>query len=229
VARIRSVLFDLDHTLLDFDRAERAALRAALEEEGLAFSASTLAEYRRINDDLWARYRRGEIAQSALARERFRRLLSRLSARTRRAGAVAERYLAHLSARGDRLPGCRPLLRRLRRRYRLAVVTNGIDRVQRSRLQAASLTGFFDAVVTSEGCGFAKPDPRIVAVALRALGQAPEEAVYVGDDPGTDGAAAAAAGVTFYLMDRGLPHPPGQRPPRRRLTRLDQLSRILNV
>jgi putative hydrolase of the HAD superfamily len=229
VTRIRSVLFDLDHTLLDFDRAERTALRAALAEEGLAFSAATLAEYRRINDELWALYRRGEIAQGALAHERFRRLLSLRSGSARRAGAVAERYLAHLSGRGDRLPGCRPTLRRLRRRYRLAVVSNGIDRVQRSRLKASSLTGFFDAVVTSESCGFAKPDPRILGAALEALGQGPEEAVYVGDDPGTDGAAAHAAGVTFYLMDRGLPRPPGQRPPRRRLTRLAQLPEILNV
>jgi FMN phosphatase YigB (HAD superfamily) len=31
----------------------------------------------------------------------------------------------------------------------------------------------------------------------------PREAVYVGDDPATDGAAARAAGVRFVWMDRG--------------------------
>jgi YjjG family noncanonical pyrimidine nucleotidase len=227
--RIRSVLFDLDHTLLDFDRAQRAALRAALAEEGLACSPAVLATYRRINDELWARYRRGEIAQSALARERFRRLLAHMGGDPRRAPGLDRRFLAQLSRRGDRLPGCRPTLSRLRRRYRLGVVTNGIDRVQRARLRAASLEGFFEAVVTSEGCGFAKPDPRIVKSALEALGVAPGEALYVGDDAGTDGAAAAAAGVAFCWMDHGLPLPRGVPRPRRRLTRLVQLADILNV
>lgn len=227
--RLRSVLFDLDHTLLDFDRAERAALRAALAERGLACSRTTVAEYRRINDELWARYRRGEIEQGALARERFQRLLAHLGTGTRAAGAIGERYLAHLSRRGDRLPGCRPTLARLRRRYRLGIVTNGIDRVQRARLRAASLDGFFEAVVTSEGCGFAKPDPRILGAALEALDTAPQEALYVGDDVSTDGAAATRAGVDFYWLDRGLPLPAGVRRPRRRLTRLLQLTEILNV
>jgi HAD superfamily hydrolase (TIGR01509 family) len=106
------------------------------------------------------------------------------------------------------------VLRRLRERYRLGVVTNGIDRVQRSRLAVSGLAPLFDAVVTSQGCGFAKPDPRILHVALDAMGVAPRHAVYVGDDPATDGAAAEAAGVRFIWMDRGAVTR-GRRPARR--------------
>ena len=75
------------------------------------------------------------------------------------------------------------MLRRLRKRYRLGVVTNGIDRVQRSRLAASGLAPLFETVVTSQSCGFAKPDPRILHVALEAMGVAPRHALYVGDDP----------------------------------------------
>jgi putative hydrolase of the HAD superfamily len=113
-------------------------------------------------------------------------------------------YLEALSRRGDRLPGCRSVLRQLQARgLLLGVVTNGIDRVQRSRLRRARLESFFGVVVTSEGCGFAKPDPRILEVALRALGVTSGEALYVGDDVRTDGGAASAAGVPFCWMDRG--------------------------
>jgi HAD superfamily hydrolase (TIGR01549 family) len=192
---------------------------------GLPCSLSTVAAYQRINHDLWAAFRRGEIGQGALARERFRRLLREIGGDPRRASRLGETYLDHLSQHGDRLPGCRPVLRRLRKRYRLGVVTNGIDRVQRARLAASGLAPLFDAVVTSQSCGFAKPDPRILHVALDAMGVAARHAVYVGDDPATDGAAASAAGVRFVWMDRGQ-EVRGRRP-RRRVTGLGELADLL--
>lgn len=98
--------------------------------------------------------------------------------------------------------------------------------MQRSRLRVSGLDGFFAAVVTSEGCGFAKPDPRILAVALEALDVAPREAVYVGDDVRVDGVAARRAGMGFVWMDRaGLPA--GCRAPRRRIAHLRELPAVL--
>jgi FMN phosphatase YigB (HAD superfamily) len=114
------------------------------------------------------------------------------------------------------------VLRELGRSYRLGIVTNGIDRVQRSRLAVSGLAPLFEVVVTSQGCGFAKPDPRILQVALDALGVPARRALYVGDDPATDGGAATAAGVRFCWMDGGGPvH--GRRP-RRRVANLRQLA-----
>jgi HAD superfamily hydrolase (TIGR01549 family) len=211
--------------LLDFDRAQGAALRSALADFGLPCSRPTLAAYRRINDALWDQYRRGAIRQDDLARERFRQLLIHVDGDPRRAARLGETFLDRLSARGDRLPGCRTVLSCLARRFRLGVVTNGIDRVQRARLEASRLDAFFDAVVTSEGCGFAKPDPRILQVALDALGVAPRSALYVGDDPDVDGGAAAGAGVAFCWVDRGARRQ-GPRP-RRRITHLLELEELL--
>jgi 2-haloacid dehalogenase len=192
---------------------------------GLPCPPGTLAVYQRINHELWAAFRRGEITQPALAKERFRRLLREIGESPRRAARLGATYLDRLSQRGDRLPGCRSVLRALGTRYRLGVVTNGIDRVQRSRLAASGLAPLFETIVTSQGCGFAKPDPRILHVALDALGISPSHAVYVGDDPAVDGGAARAAGVPFVWMDRG----DGMRgrPPRRRVRHLAELVEIL--
>jgi HAD superfamily hydrolase (TIGR01549 family) len=194
---------------------------------GQTFSPSTLTAYRGINEALWEEYRRGLIDQATLARERFRRLLERLGADPEGALGLADAYLAELSLRGDLLPGCRTTLARLRRRFRLGLVTNGIDRVQRSRLEAARLQDHFDVVVTSEGCGFTKPDPRILAVALRALKLRPAQAIYVGDDPLTDGRAARAAGMPFYWFDRGKGRPSGVRRPLRSIKALPELLEAL--
>ena len=97
--------------------------------------------------------------------------------------------------------------------------------MQRSRLAASRIARYFEVVVTSQGCGFAKPDPRILRIALDGLGLRPREAVYVGDDPAVDGAAARAAGVPFIWMDRG-DAVRGARP-RRRVRALAGLPRPL--
>jgi len=148
-----------------------------------------------------------------------------IGAHPRLARHLGKTYVDHLSRRGDRLPGCRPVLQELRKRFRLGVVTNGLDRVQRSRLAVSGLAPFFEVVVTSQGAGYAKPDPRILQVALDAMGLTPRQALYVGDDPPTDGGAAAAAGVPFCWVDGGRPTT-GRRP-RRRVESLRELAELL--
>jgi YjjG family noncanonical pyrimidine nucleotidase len=206
LSTLRAVLFDADHTLLDTSKAERCALRAALRGQSLPCPASTLDAYRVINGALWGCYSRGEIDAASLSRERFRRLLAHLHGDAENGAVLSEAYIDGIARRGDLLPGCRDALARLKRRYRLGLVTNGLDRVQRSRLRVARLEPYFDVVVTSESSGFAKPDPRILRVALESLGVSASEALYVGDDLQIDGAAARAAGVAFVWMDRfGVP------------------------
>jgi FMN phosphatase YigB (HAD superfamily) len=143
--------------------------------------------------------------------------------------ALGDAYLAELSTRGDLLPACRGTLRSLSGRFLLGLVTNGIDRVQRSRLRASGLDRLFGAVVTSEGCGFTKPDPRIVQVALRALRVRPEEALFVGDDPTADGGAARGALVPFLWLDRGGALPKGVPRPRQSIRTLGELRERLGV
>jgi HAD superfamily hydrolase (TIGR01549 family) len=58
----------------------------------------------------------------------------------------------------------------------------------------------FDAIVTSVGCGWRKPDPRAFEAAARELGVEVGRLLHVGDDPETDG-GATAAGATGLLLD----------------------------
>jgi putative hydrolase of the HAD superfamily len=59
-----------------------------------------------------------------------------------------------------------------------------------------------DAVVVSAEVGVAKPDPRIFAAALEAVGVGPAAAMHVGDDPRRDLQGAEMAGITGVLLDR---------------------------
>jgi len=179
------------------------ALRAAAARLDLRWSIRLLDTYRVINAEMWRAYQRGEIDPATLSRERFCRLLGAMGRDAADGGVLAGAYIDALSQRGDVLPGGRSALLAVARRARVGAVTNGIDRVQRARLRAAGIERRFEVIVTSESCGFAKPDPRILHQALGELRASPGEAAYVGDDAHADGGAAQAAGVRFWWIDRG--------------------------
>ena len=69
------LLFDADNTLFDFSRCEYEAFRETARAGGFSFSDSLYERYSRINDGLWKRLERGEIALDFLKLERFRLLL----------------------------------------------------------------------------------------------------------------------------------------------------------
>ncbi len=82
-----------------------------------------------------------------------------------------------------------------------AVVSNWDSRLPRL-LQALGLARHFAAIVTSAEAGWAKPDPRIFAVALDRLRAPPAETVHVGDSYAHDVVGARQAGIWPVLLDR---------------------------
>ena len=70
----------------------------------------------------------------------------------------------------------------------------------RVALDTHGLTPHIDAVVGRDTVATRKPDPEPLLEALRRLGAAPEDAVFVGDSP-RDAEAADRAGVVFRHVD----------------------------
>ena len=64
-----------------------------------------------------------------------------------------------------------------RAQYALALLTNGAPDVQRDKLTGAGLTSYFEAITISGEMGIGKPDPRIFAHTLTALGAVATDAV----------------------------------------------------
>lgn len=87
------------------------------------------------------------------------------------------------------------LLGRLSRWYRLAIVSNGSSRNQRSKLARTGLAGLCSQVVISGEVGLEKPHPAIFQLALSSLGCEAGDALFVGDDPHGDIAGAAQVGM----------------------------------
>jgi HAD superfamily hydrolase (TIGR01509 family) len=100
----------------------------------------------------------------------------------------------------DIRPGTRETLLRLRRRYPLAVISNADGKIG-DVLTRCGIADCF-AVVTDSGLvGYEKPHPAIFEGALRAMGVAPEQSVYVGDMYSVDYLGATRAGMQAVLFD----------------------------
>ncbi len=209
----QAIFFDADDTLFDYPRAERTALEACLFEFGVRVGAETvLASYRRHNLDVWRAFERGETDQIRLRVDRFRRLADELDLPDLPVERVSTYYLEALSGQPHLLPGALDVIEALAARYPLALITNGIASVQRRRFAASPITRFFKSVVISEEIGIAKPDPRIFEPALREIGVAATDVLFVGDSVTSDMAAARNAGMDFvWLNPDGKPVPSGQR------------------
>lgn len=120
-------------------------------------------------------------------------------------GAVSRRITdAFVSEARRHLRRNRPLLERLRRSYRLGVVSNFYGNLE-GLLAAEGLGGLFEAVADSAVVGATKPDAPIFRHALAALGVAPAEAMMVGDSTPRDMRGAEALGMPHALISSGQP------------------------
>lgn len=90
-----------------------------------------------------------------------------------------------------------PTLSSLRNRVVLGSVSNGV-----ADLHAIGLAHFFQVSVAAHSVGCAKPDAAIFHAACAELGVAPQEAVYIGDDPLLDVDGAQKAGLRAVWMNR---------------------------
>jgi putative hydrolase of the HAD superfamily len=89
--------------------------------------------------------------------------------------------------------------------FRIAVVTNGPSS-QREKLDRSGLTSLVDGFCISEECGIEKPDPRIFSEAIvRCCGAQDPNGIgwMVGDSPYHDVAGGRASGLQTMWLSRG--------------------------
>jgi putative hydrolase of the HAD superfamily len=230
--RYRAFILDADNTLFDFDAAESAALQEALLAVGFqSFSDDTFDHYHRINEELWKLFERGLIDQKQLRIERFRRLFAVLPQKQSPGPDpvhVGELYIEALSEKGILLAHALPVLRSMSARVPLVLLSNGVARVQRQRIERSGIGAYFQDILISAEVGLAKPDPAIFELAVERLPCGKTEILCVGDSPSSDIRGGRAAGLdTCWFTPPGSSYPPEEPPPLYTITDLRQLLDFL--
>ncbi len=181
------LLFDVDNTLLDFDRAEHDAIADTLTAFGFAADEATVAAYSRINDAHWKMLERGEIDRKTLMWRRFVVLGEQCGLSPMDPHAFCASYVEHLSQRSYPMDGAVEVCRALAERYTMAVITNGNAAVQRGRFEPSPLRPYFAHCFISETVGVNKPAMAFFEAVRREMPELrPERTLVIGDSLTSD-------------------------------------------
>jgi putative hydrolase of the HAD superfamily len=178
--------FDADGTLFDYNRAEAAALKNTFHSLTLPFEETYLDVYRKINQGLWQALERQEITQAVLRFRRFELLMEAIQV-SGSPEQMSSAYVEQLSICSELIDGAYEVLQALHEKSQLAIVTNGLQAVQRGRLENSAIKSFISELIISEEVESAKPHPAFFEAASSRCGHpAKSDVLIIGDSLTSD-------------------------------------------
>ena len=142
--------------------------------------------YRQINHELWRALERQEIKQDILRVRRFELLLEALGV-SGIPDELSTMYTEQLGLCSDLMDGAYEVLQALYEASCIAIVTNGLQAVQRSRLLHSTIHPFIMELIISEEVGAAKPHPHFFDAAFAQIGNPPKsDVLIIGDSLTSD-------------------------------------------
>ncbi len=198
---IQTILFDLDNTLIDRDRAMKDAVRHWLKNQGTIDEEDIETELNRVLEkdnsgytdrDLFCEWLLSGYANAATKASQTASEILR---------ALQELTISYLQPDPDILD----TLQQLEQQYQLLIATNGSQYVQQKKMAKANLDSVFsaDRIFISEALGHQKPDPAFYMKILKAIGRDPAQCLMVGDNYINDVEGARHCGLyTCWIAHR---------------------------
>ena len=190
------LLFDADETLFDFKMAEKQAFLKALEEYKLDVDKEeSLKLYSQINKHIWEEFEKGEITADRLRVERFERFSKKIDIDFD-AVSFSKAYAKFLGEGAYLFEDSVEVIDYLSKKYRLALITNGLKDVQKSRISRTPLKDYFQELIISDEIKISKQNPRIFDYALDKLEYKDRTKVLmIGDSLTSDMQGGVNAGI----------------------------------
>ena len=208
---IKGVLFDLGNTLVSYYQADdfypilRKSIRQCcrmLADTGITFNEDILfAKAMDLN------YERDDLAVYPLL-DRLQVLFGQeIDLSPRQISGLMDAFMQPIFNKAQADPAAVPLLQELRQRgIKTGILSNtpwGCPaKLWHSELKRHNLADNIDLALFCVDVGWRKPAPPIFAAALRKLGLAAQDTIYVGDDPVWDVEGAGNAGLCPVLLVR---------------------------
>lgn len=166
-----AVFIDADNTLFDFDRTQAKAINHSLSHFSLPADSAVLAEYDRINKQVWALYNQGDIRNDDINLLRWQQWLQWLGkTETVNAGELAEHYADSLAQQCELEEGADALMTYLLDKLPVHIITNGFPSTQQHRWRKAGWETKLQGITVSSVVGVQKPDAEIFHLAMKAVG-----------------------------------------------------------
>jgi HAD superfamily hydrolase (TIGR01549 family) len=228
---IKAVLFDVDDTLFDRAMAQKTVLDLIVKKLPGIFSGlkpeRVLEAYLESDRVSTERFNAGATSEG-IRDLRNRLFLQLLGLKEDLAAMISEMYVRDYPKVKTPVAGAIPLVKKLSRKFRLGVVSNGLSDVQYTKLETMGLRDLFSCVVLSEEFGIRKPDSKIFHHAVSFLHLQPAECLYVGDSYVNDVIGAKNAGMqTCWFNPESLKPPDENIKPDFIVNKLEELLVLL--
>ncbi len=194
---IKTILWDVDATLLNFELAEKAAMEKCFSmfEMGEC-TQEMLSRYSQINRSYWQRLERGELTKPEVLVGRFEEFFGKEGLPVEKAAAFNEEYQVRL---GDTVffhDNAYELIKELQGKVKQAIVTNGTVVAQERKLEKSGLNKLITDIFISDQIGAEKPSPKFFEKVWEELGPCKkEEVMIVGDSLTSDMQGGNNAGI----------------------------------
>lgn len=194
---IKVILWDVDGTLLDFKKAEYAAIKKCFEIFNLGeCTDEMIGRYSVINRKYWEKLERGEITKPEVLVNRF---VDFFRTENIQADCAEEFNMEYQKQLGETICFCDnsyELLQSLKGKVKQYAVTNGTKQAQDRKLQKSGLIDIFEGVFISEVVGYEKPGIGFFEHVLEQIGTyEKDEIMIVGDSLTSDMQGGNNAGI----------------------------------
>ncbi len=203
-----SLFLDLDNTLLDFNMAEKVAVKKVLEKHNLPCDDFAVKTYSQINRSFWERFERGEIQKSEIFEGRFKTFCETFN-KTCDTATLSEEYVQFLSEGYYTVDGAFEILDYLKEKgYKLYATTNGLSTTQYRRIKESGLEPYFDKVFVSEDANHQKPEKEYFDFVIENIPEKDKSKILViGDSQSSDilGAINSGFDSCWYNPEKTKP------------------------
>ena len=180
-------LVDVDDTILDFRASSAAALRHAFCVNGIELSETLAKLYETFNDSLWLGLEQKKITRAQILSHRFIYFFESLDRKDVDGEAVNREYLEYLSTHPVYIDGAQDFLVELAKLGKIYFVTNGTEKIQKSRFEIANLYSYAEKTFVSEVVGFDKPAKEYTNYVISQVKNFDRErTVWIGDSLSAD-------------------------------------------
>lgn len=204
------LLFDVDATLLDFEKAEELAFFEVAKENKVNPTSQNFEIYKKFNLQNWADLENGLVTKERLLVRRFEQFYEALEINDGNPEKFNNDYLVALSSKAVAFDYAETLLKNLKNaNKRIYLVTNGVTSVQNGRISSSPIQKYIDGIFISEQLGTCKPQKLFFdLIANKIENYDKSRAIVIGDSLSSDIRGANNAGLdNIWLNIKHLQRP----------------------
>ena len=194
---IKTLLWDVDGTLLDFGKSESYGIRKCFETFGLGECTDEMLErYSKINHKYWQMLETGEITKQQVLTQRFVEFFASENIRFDHINEFNDEYQIRLGDKAFFCDNAFETINSLTGKYKQYAVTNGTYIAQQRKLTQTGLINIFDDVFISDKIGFEKPNIEFFNAVQEKVGKFNKnEVMIIGDSLSSDMKGGNNAGI----------------------------------